>query len=275
MKNEVAAYVIMEAMTEPIKPKNVQVFNRDKLFYLRFEATLQEFNVPNRNKRIYMGNAMIPSLRADHIMELEKKGSWFGEAGHPHEEEMRRILTIDPKMISHKIVSHTVDNNFCKGVVETLSDGYGKQMTNFILQGMEPAFSLRALAPLTKKPDGTSIIQSRAHVVTYDWVILPSHIPAYRDQSKPIQKIIKDIQVDGNTLTECALSEVTESMIKNFISLESVNVELISSVCEVAKSSMELSDDLKNVILKENGFTYFVPLEEKIKNEISDYLINL
>ena len=273
-KQEIAAYLITES-SAPVSVSNVEVFDKNSLFYLRFEATLQDFNVLNRNKRIYKGQAMIPSLNAEHILELERNGSWFGEAGHPMSDDLKRILTIDPKMICHRIVSHTVTNEFCRGVIETLDTEYGRDMTKCILQGMNPAFSLRALAPLTKDPNGTSIVQTKAHVVTYDAVILPSHRAAYRDTTKPIEKIVKKINADGNTCTESSITPVQESLIKDFITMESANVNLISNVCEVALGSMTLSSDLKHVILKEDNNTFIVPLEDKIKNDINHYMRNL
>lgn len=274
-KNEVAAYLIMESIQEPSRVDNLQVFDKNSLFYLRFDANLQDFNVENRNKRIYMGNAMVPSLQAEHIMELERKKSWFGEAGHPMTDDIKRILTIDPKLISHKIVSHTASVNGCRGTIETLDNEYGRAMTKHILQGMEPAFSLRALAPLVKKPNGTSVVQTKAHVVTYDWVILPSHKTAYRDESKPVEKVVKKIVDAGNTVTECSITPVQENMLKDFISMESANVKLISNVCEVALGSMTLSEDMKTVILKESGLTYVIPIEEKISHDINRYMRNL
>ena len=274
-KEEIAAYLIMETVTEPAPVRNVEVFDKDSLFYLRFDSDLQDFNVKNRNGRIYLGNVMVPSLNAEHIMELERKRSWFGEAGHPVTDDIKRILTIDPKMISHRIVSHTVDTNKCKGTIETLCTEYGKQMANLILQRMEPAFSLRALASVVKKPDNTQVIQTKAHVVTYDWVILPSHRTAYRDESKPIQKVMQKIIQDGNVVHECSLTPVNESMIKDFIAMESTNVKLISNVCEVALESMELSEDLRHIILRESGRTFIVPIEEKIKKDINIYMLKL
>ena len=273
-KQEIAAYLITESVTEPARVSNLEVFDKNNLFYVRFETTLQDFNVLNRNKRIYKGNAMIPSLNAEHIQELERNGSWFGEAGHPMTDDIKRVLTIDPKMISHKILSHTVTNEFCRGVIETLPDGYGSQMTKYIIQGMEPAFSLRALAPLVKKPDGSSVVETKAHVVTYDWVILPSHKVAYRDKSKPIEKIVKNVNENGNSF-DCGMSSVQESMIKDFVAMESANVKLISNVCEVAMGSMSLSENFKHVILRESGKTYLIPLEEKIKMDINHYMRNL
>lgn len=273
-KQEVAAYLVMES-AEPVEIKNVEVFDKNSLFYLRFESVLQDFNVKNRNNRIYVGTAMVPSLNADHIMELESKQSWFGEAGHPMTDDIKRILTIDPKLISHKIVSHDVNTSRCTGVIETLDNEYGRQMTKSILQGMEPAFSLRALAPIVKDASGTSLVKTKAHVVTYDWVIFPSHKAAYRDTTKPVEKIVKKVMENGNVVNECTITPVQESMIKDFISLESVNVKLVSNVCEVALESMTLSDDFRNVILREDGHTFFIPLEDKIKYDISNFMRQL
>ena len=274
-KEEVTAYLITESVSEPARVSNVECFDKDSLFYVRFEARLQDFNIKNRNNRIYKGAAMVPSLNAEHIFELEKNGSWFGEAGHPVTDDIKRILTIDPKLISHRIVSHTVDTNGCKGVVETICSDYGTQMGRLILQNMEPAFSLRALAPIVKKPDGSQVVETKAHVVTYDWVILPSHKTAYRDQSKPVEKIIKKIACDGNTVTECAITPVTESSILNYISSESTKVKVVSNLSEIALDSLSLSEDARHAILKENGRTFIIPLEDRIKSDIRSYLLNL
>jgi hypothetical protein len=275
-KNEVVAFLVMEATTDPIKPSNLQVYDKNNMFYLKFISTLQEFNIKNRNNRTYMGEPMKISLGAPHIKELQQKRTWLGEAGHPMTDDVKRILTIDPKLTSHRINSIDFSGNFCKGEIETLDDGaHGTQMTKNILQGMEPAFSLRALAQLVKMGDGSSLMNSRAHVVTYDWVILPSHQTAYRDESKPIQKIIKNIEIAGNSVEESVLYPVAESSLLDFIKCESKNIKLVSNVCEVATESMTISKDLKHVILKEGSNTYFVKMEDKIKRDVTKYMANL
>jgi hypothetical protein len=276
VKDKVAAYVIMETTSEPEIPRNVKVFNKNNLFYLRYNTTLQTFNIKNRNGRIYVGEGMEPSLRADHIIELMRKRSWCGEAGHPDSEDMKRILTIDPKCISHRIVDIDISRNKVDGVLETLdNDGYGNSKTKLILQGMETAYSLRALAPLIKRGDGTSVVKGKSHVVTYDWVILPSHKEAYMDNQKPVEKVITAITAEGNTMVPSREIAVNEAALKDFIIEESKNVKLISSVCEVGLGSMIIGKDAKNIILKENGNTYFIPLEEKIKYDINTYMRNL
>lgn len=272
-KNEVAAYLIMESTMEPMKPKNLQVFDKGGLFYVKFETYLQEFNAQNRNRRTYMAGPMMESLGAPHIQELIRMKSWKGEAGHPMTEDVKRILTIDPKLTSHKINSYELQGKLLRGEVETLDDGmYGTQMTKNILQGMEPAFSLRALASLIKNGDGSSLVQSKSHIVTYDWVILPSHNKAYRDQSKPIQKIFKSLQNVGNGVTESTLIPLMESQVKDFIKMESRNVHVVSNVCEVAKESMELTPDLNHVILREGSNTYVVKVEERIKQDVRRFM---
>lgn len=275
-KNKVAAYLITESVSEPSRVNNLEVFDKNNLFYLRFNTCLQDFNVFNRNRRMYMGDAMVPSLNAEHILELEQKGSWFGEAGHPDSNDPKRILTIDPTLVSHRIVSHTVNTQKCTGVIETLVNERGTEMAKLILQGMEPAFSLRALAPLIKKGDGSSVIKSKAHVVTYDWVILPSHKAAYRDTSVPIERVVKSIQESGNTITtEGAMIEVAESVIRDFVLDQSLNVKVVSNVCEVGLGNAILSADRKNVIIKENSNTYIVPIEDKIREDVAAYMRSL
>jgi hypothetical protein len=275
-KHDVAAFLIMEATSDPVKPQNLQVYDKQGLFYVKFDTVLQEFNKQNRNKRNYAGGPMVESLNAPHIQELIQKKTWQGEAGHPHSTDVARILTIDPKLTSHRINNFRVEGNFLKGEVETLDDGdYGTKMTKNILQGVEPAFSLRALASLIKQADGSSLMRSKCHIVTYDWVILPSHNTAYRDQTKPIQKIMQSVQADGNTVTESALVPVIESQITDFIKMESANVKLVSNVCEVAMESMSLSSDLSHVIVREGTNTYAIKVEDRIKYDVRRYMRGL
>lgn len=276
-RSEVVAYLIMEASTDPVRPQNLQVFDKNGLFYLKFLATLQEFNMLNRNRRVYESQAMMMSLRAPHILELMANRSWCGEAGHPLTDDVKRILTIDPKLISHRVNSINLIGNLLKGEVETLDDkdGYGSRMTRYILQGMEPAFSLRALAKLVKRGDGTELVNSMAHIVGYDWVILPSHVKAYRDKSKPIEKIIKSIQLDGNSVQECCLSPVHEAAIMDYVKMESKNVKVVSNVYGVATENMELSNDGKYTIMRENNRTFVTKIEDRIRHDVGSYMRNL
>lgn len=275
-KQEVVAMLIMESASEPMKPQNLTVQTNNGLHYVRFRTILQEFNRMNRNRRNYASAPMMESLAAPHIQELISKGRFCGEAGHPMTEDPKRILTIDPKLLSHRVLSYNLEGNLLYGEVESIDDGmYGTQFTRHILQGLEPSFSLRALASLVKLGDGSALMQSKCHIVCYDSVILPSHDKAYRDTNTPIQHIYKGMGA-GNTVTESGiLLPVQENAIMDFIKLESANVKLVSNVCEVAMESMQLTPDGKHVILREGSQTYLVKTEEKIKHEVRRYMSRL
>lgn len=283
---ELIAHIIMEQTTEPMKPKNIEMIgNENGLWYLRFYAFLQDWNRKNRNGRIYMSNAMIPALKDPAILEMIKKGCWCGEYGHPLSKETMRILTIDPDKICHRITSLDVDNKGSSGWVETLVNDKGTNFAKLILQGMEPAFSLRALAAINRD-SGTEIIQSKAKVVTYDAVILPSHKIAYRDESKPIE-----IKTVGNADPKRILQEGTveplehdnsdyveplyESSMMNFLMEESFNLKTIVDRYEVCQENAHITKDLKHVILKENDRSFIVNIEEKIQHDISGYTKSL
>ena len=193
-------------------------------------------------------------------------------------DETKRILTIDPKLISHTIKKIWLQGNLLYGEIETLDDGggYGTKFTKNILQGQEPAFSLRALAQLVKMADGSSIVRTKSHVVTYDRVILPSHEKAYRDESVDIKKMYKDVTLEGNTLeSDARLVPVHESTLTDYIMEESYNMHIISNIMDVCKESVTFTSDLKNMVVKEGTDTYLVNIEDKIKKDVMNCLLRL
>lgn len=285
-KKEVIAHIIMEQTTEPMKVQNLKMIgNKDGLWFLRFHAFLQDWNRKNRNGRIYMDQAMIPALRDPAIMELIRQKSWCGEYGHPITKDTMRILTIDPNNICHKITSLEVDKKGASGWIETLVNDKGTNYAKLILQGMEPAFSLRALAAINRDT-GTEIIQSRAKVVTYDAVILPSHKIAYRDTSKQIslnvvgdvdpKRVVQEGSVKPyNHSTTDYVEPLYESSMKNFLMEESFNVKTITDKYEVCQENVHITKDLKHVIMQENDRSFIINIEEKIQKDIAGYTKSL
>ena len=188
MSNKPIAYIIMEATMEPSKPEIVKSVNAPNMFYVTFKSCLQSFDCFNRNKRNYALNAMTEAIKADHIRELIAKGTWTGENGHPDSTDIKRILSIDPTKICHRICDVEFRGKLLYGTIETLNDDiWGKQFSKHILQGLEASFSLRALAAIQKLPDGRGIIKTKPHIVTYDRVVLPSHREAYMETDKPVR----------------------------------------------------------------------------------------
>lgn len=275
-KDNVFAYVIMEEMSEPVQIRNVKECSKNGLLYLKFDTVLQSFDVKNRNNRIYNGDSIMESLAAPHVQELIKKGSFVSEYGHPLDKDMSRATQIDPARVCGRVNSYYRTGNLLKGEFETFDDGgLGTMLTRRILQGLEPAHSLRAVAKLSKDRNGNNVMNSRAHIVAYDTVILPSHIEAYRDETKDIRVINQPIVATESS--EYGSSEeyafvINESMLTDFVMEESKNVKLIKNICEVIPETIQLTPDLKHIILKEGTDTYYVNTEDKIKHDIRNFL---
>lgn len=277
-KDNVFAYVLMEEMSEPVQIRNVKECSKNGLLYLIFDTVLQSFEVKNRNKRTYIGDAVMESLAAPHVQELIKKGSFVSEYGHPLVKDMSRVTQIDPARVCGRVNSYYRTGNLLKGEFETFDDGgLGTMLTRRILQGLEPAHSLRAVAKLSKDRNGNDIMNSRAHIIAYDTVILPSHVEAYRDESKDIrvvnQSIVATESTEFGSHEEYAFV-VNESMLTDFVMEESKNVKLIKNICEVIPETIKLTPDLKHIILKEGTETYYVDTEDKIKHDIRNFLSN-
>jgi len=277
-KDNVFAYVLMEEMSEPVQIRNVKECSKNGLLYLIFDTILQSFEVKNRNKRTYIGDAVMESLAAPHVQELIKKGSFVSEYGHPLVKDMSRVTQIDPARVCGRVNSYYRTGNLLKGEFETFDDGgLGTMLTRRILQGLEPAHSLRAVAKLSKDRNGNDIMNSRAHIIAYDTVILPSHVEAYRDESKDIrvvnQPIVATESAEFGSHEEYAFV-VNESMLTDFVMEESKNVKLIKNICEVIPETIKLTPDLKHIILKEGTETYYVDTEDKIKHDIRNFLSN-
>lgn len=276
-KNEVVAHVIMEQTADPCAV-NVRDFNKNGMTYVIFETVFQSFGVKNRNKRIYDGDAVMASWNAPHIQELIRKKSFVSEYGHPLEQSMSRITQIDPARICGRINSYYRSGNLLKGEFETFDDGAcGTMLTRRILQGLEPAFSVRMLAKLSKTNDGTMLMNQPGHLVTADCVILPSHCEAYRDESKSMNIVHKAItESAGMNITEEQYKDmvfaINESMFTDFIKEESTNFKLVRNVEEVIGDSFNLTKDLNNIIIKEGTNTYYVKVEDKIKHDIRNFM---
>ena len=275
-KDEIVAHIIMEQVSDPVQNSKIDFKSvADGMTYARFPARLQSFNVGNRNGREYEGKCMMQGLNTDYIREMIERGTWCCELGHPITKDTARIVTIDPKLICARITSLDVNYSGANGWVETLLNGHGQDVTRMMMQGFSPAFSLRALANITRT-NGRQIVKNGIRVVNYDLVILPSHKDAYIDTSvSPEFKSVKEsILAEGNDLTlESSLcTPVLESQMLSVLESESVNLKETINQQEIIVESMSLSKDMRHVILQECGRTFIVKIEDKIANDIVNYM---
>ena len=281
---QVQGYIIMESALEPMKPKIIETVNEPNMLFVRFRTCLQSFDCFNRNKRNYYLRPMMEAVKADHIRELLYKGTWCGENGHPDSTDIKRILSIDMTKICHRIIDLEFVGNLLYGTIETLNDdAWGKQFTKHILQGLHPSFSLRALAAITKLPDGRGEIRTKPHIVTYDRVILPSHREAYMDNSQPITLVksaMESVSVkeefnpaEGNSFTD-VIESVDENAIPeilDYVKEESTRFKELATFFDANYNSVSLINE-NQVCINDGNKKIIVCLEDYIRHDISNYM---
>lgn len=287
MKNEIVACLLMEQVSEPEVPKIINVIKQPGANYARFQTCLQDFDVFNRNLRKYLLQPMREAWEDEHIRELMSMGTFFGENGHPLTKDPQRIVTIDPNNCCHRILDKEFVGNKLYATIETLNDGNGPgaSLLGHILQGAKTAFSLRALAPITKVEAGRGEIRSKPRIITYDRVILPSHKVAYQ-QGDSIELIHESTMVDTQpTVVKhedvCVeINQTTMESLCNFLVEESKNIKSFIDIFDVDCEHVQLDSTGKNLILQESDVcgtkrTFTVSMESYVRDQVHDILRKL
>ena len=290
---ETMAAFICEQVLDPQKVSVKYVKNDLGLEYIKFRACLQTYNNFNRNNRWYELMPMKKTWAAPHIKEMINRGDWFGEAGHPISDDPKRIVTIDPKVASHRITGYEFKGNAVYGDIETLADGPGTHAYAFMkrtLQGCCPAFSIRALVPLTKVDAKRTKVLSPGHLIAVDQVILPSHKDAYADISGGVELVRTTTQASESTIvipegnTNDNYTVAAESIgpeFLNYIVEESVNIKTVLNNFEVEMESASFDFKRNKIIVREaaqaDGFrrTAIIKADDYIQKEVSNILANL
>lgn len=235
---------------------------------------LQEAEVSNRNLRIYDKDALYEALNSPMVREKIQKKAFFGEAGHPLSDDLKRQTYIDQTRISHIVTQLKFENNLIKGVVESARTRCGQDFRGLIQQGTGVAFSMRGLGGATKKEGKYTRIGKPLHIIGYDWVVYPSHSNAY------LEKIIKeDTEINnGNSLilSEGKIINFNMNELAEYVSNESRNVKELaeSNGFEIRSNNVSIDKNLM-LSIKEGQTVLKVFLEDYIKRELDQYYINL
>jgi hypothetical protein len=166
---------------ESIQDSNLQYIEKTPLGTIRFKAVLQEADRPNRNKRIYSKEVLEQALADPYIQERIRTNSWYGEAGHPLDTSLARQTNIMHDNIAFLIKRFWWEGNLLMGECETANTARGKDMAGLIEQNSKIAISCRAQGALSPQTDmsGYSKVAPNLKIITYDWVINPSHDRAF------------------------------------------------------------------------------------------------
>lgn len=243
-----------------------QVHDKGSRFYVTFDAVLQSFGVKNRNKREYdADNIMDRIMHDDYIQSMLRQNSWMGEIDHPapeHDGEeltMQRIANPDMKLTSHYIRNPIRNGSLLEAKIQTdSSNKHGMNMAIKIVDGkIIPCFSARVLGSLQNR-GGRPVVYVRK-LVTYDWVLYPSHPEAMAKIKQPIMESVNEAaQMAGCTiifLPELAKMAAASSRETNWL-CESFGLT-IDDIVGVTNTG-------NSVVVTEGDNTYIQPITDKL-----------
>ena len=256
-----------------------EVHNVGSRFYLTFPAILQSFGIKNRNGREYdSGNIWDRIQNDDYIQSMLRQNSWMGEIDHPAAEKqgeeltMQRIANPNPRFTSHYIRSPKLNGNLLEATIQTdSSNENGMNMAIKIVDGkIIPCFSARVLGSLQNK-NGRAIVFVRK-LITYDWVLYPSHPEAMAKIKQPMMESVDEASrlagVKIILFPELAKMAANSSAETEFL-CESFGLS-INDVIGVTGTG-------NSVVIQENANVYIQPLSDKTiraktKSAITDWL---
>ena len=260
--------------------KNIDVINKNGVFFVTFDSVLHTFDEINRNQRQYKADNIRECLLTEKIQSLLADNAFYGERDHPTQETENGKLTPEriqaiwmpnrshiikrPKIIGDELQAHI---ETCAGT--DVGVGFAKD----IIQGLKPAFSCRAIASMKLINGKPTVIVRR--LITYDWVLYPSHKRAHMISSpKGVMKSIKAFtesamdtvkDVVGDVLIP--LQEILESVGKT-----DVNTQMIMESFELTPESLCGFDETHtHAIIKDNDNTIYAKISPQTKRKVDDF----
>ena len=272
MSNRVIANIILEGATTV----EDSIITGGSGKRVEAEGTLQDMDVENRNRRVYMKGDLLPEINGPRMTELIKAKQFCGEYGHPLSDDLVRQQTIDPKLVCVRFNKVWTEGNLVKARFQGTNNDYGEYFDRDLRDGCKPAFSLRALGAI-ENVNGKACVKG-IKIITWDSVIYPSHKVAYTD------RIITESAIDGTPIHENQIVvpyddpgriiTLTESDAKTVISRlqrESANMDTILSTFDGIYDKISTRG---NSVMLTNamGGRIEVNLESHVQNLIMDYV---
>lgn len=265
--------------------KNVDVITNKGVNFVRFDSGLHSFECMNRNQRQYIGDNIWDAIKnSERIQSYLMNQGWFGEMDHPTQETSDAPLT--PERIqaiwmpnrSHKIINPRVEANMLNATIETSSGTEaGRGMCNEIIQGLIPTFSCRAIANLITKNGKPTVIVKK--LITYDWVLFPSHKEAVATTSPIIiSKGMKTVMESVQDTTKAAGQYSKDIMINlkdilSNIGCKDINTQLIMESFDLSKESItDFTPNATHAIIKDRDNVIYCKVDPKTTREVKDFL---
>lgn len=284
-------YIAEQVSPEENTVSDLSYNDKAHALYAEFNTILQSFNVINRNKRRYLAKNLAECLTTERIRSMLRTNAWYGEQDHPTQETENGKLT--PERIkaiwmpnrSHKIMVPEVKGDMLYAKIQTASGtDVGRGMAMEIIQGLIPTFSCRAIATL-EMIDGKPTVIVRL-VITYDWVLYPSHPEAEMQGASSFvdktAKMIKESTDQAYAVANTALKKFkrfSESVylplqeLFSSIGVKDYNTQLVMEAFDLDIGSIQgISPDMDHLILRDGNNQMYTKISPQTKREVKDFL---
>lgn len=257
------------------KADNIKDTSSNGIVGVEFDTILHTFGDINRNQRSYLSDNVWENIyRSDRIQSELADNSWFGEMDHPMQKTKNNPLTperlrsIDMTNRSHiimqpRIVGDTLQAHIRTSCGTQAGEGMAKEI---IGNHLKPAFSCRAIANLkliNNKP--TVLVKS---LITYDWVLYPSHARAHctteptvfkEGTNEPVEVYSQDVIIP--------LKEILE-----YAGYRDVNVNTIMESFDLnMEDVIGFDKPHKNFMIRDNNNILYVNMRPETKKLVDDF----
>ena len=254
-------------------------------------GALQTGNEKNRNGRIYRTEDLVREINAPRQKELLAAKQLCGEAGHPigaDASSLVRQQTIDPTKICVRYLKLWMEGDNVMATFQGTNNALGEAFDKDLRQGVLPAFSLRALGTISSTPQGAVV--ENLKMITYDYVIYPSHPHAYTrgvlNESAssiaiPKSNFAMSNAMDGsksfikefsNQDVINAISTMRESAI-SYVKDKSSNFKMLQECYDMTKyDTVDIINPHKLALTEAGKSTIVMSIEDYIANEIQNYI---
>ena len=250
---------------------NTPVIKAQTKTHLSLETVLQDGNTLNKNGRVYPTEVIEKAAGNKYVRERLETKTWYGEANHPITKDVKRMSMVDHGRMSHIITSFRKEgDNLFVGDVETIGRSpLGETMRGVIEQGSKVGFSMRGFAQIKEETRGgrkVEMVQSPLMLVTYDWVMNPSHTSAYMRRLKETEG--HPFEEEAGVSDQDVRLEVTEPEIRSFLSENSDRWGLLDELMGgLDGKPLSLSADGRTVRIRDGDDVAVLRLEDYVRKE--------
>ena len=279
---DVDSLVYISEQTSPDESmvKNVNPVEKAGVFFVEFDTILHSFDCLNRNNRAYLSSNIEECFKSERIVSMLHDNALYGEMDHPLQMTEngkltpQRLQSIYMPNRSHKIMRPVFKNNMLYAHIETASGTEaGRGFAQEIIQGLIPAFSCRAIAVL-KFINGKPTVMAKK-VITYDWVLYPSHkeahiVSAAQGREKSLKTVTESVKDKFKKFSEDVVLPLKE-ILEN-VGIKDDNAKVVMESFDLTNDDIIGFNDAKDRVIMTDGHnTIYTKMSPETIAEVHDF----